>query len=395
MRVNRVLTATAAIVVLAACGESSTVSPAAPAPTQPDTSPVDLSNTASSTVATVSTTEVADEPAAGTTLNTSSAPSAPPLDGGLLLDLASLMEKPCPTPRADRIAVSGADGVALSMGNEMVSGLFMDAPTSDVRQARPLNALGSSADGRVIAAGVDANGPDLIVVSLDGGSSWAERGVTEDLLALAVSPSGKWLAYGDADGRLMLADASAAEFEKIPLPVEAEFVTSLVVTDSGDVVAAMPEPVVGVPAEAAALTNVWYRQSASAKWERLTELYADADIWALADNVVLSDDQAGVYFVVRNGAAVSQDVPFVSDLMYAALSDRRVVVVADRLPNSAVLADVTRSGTVWGVYDIDGEWRLVLADERWQPTDVGCARPNGASILNGDPDMYPDALDQG
>lgn len=293
----------------------------------------------------------------------------------------------CANPIDNEISVPDVMIGAVEMRNHGAGLSVLGVPeeVSDARASTTLARIASSEDSKVLVAILDANGPDTLLASSDGGSNWIPVGNFVSPTAMAVSPDGSSVVVADGLQVTILSLDGTESQPVLKLPDIASLaVDDLAFVDHKTLLAVISEHVAGVSDDFASLANVWRLDLASSSWTRLTDLKADSDRWTLAHTPVA--DRAGtIKFVVESGLGSGTQDDITTELWV--VEQGGVPQMDKTLPIGSILVGWIGNRTVINVPDDVGLWHILVLVGDAAPVDLGCVRASAAARMNGDPDF--------
>jgi hypothetical protein len=215
------------------------------------------------------------------------------------------------------------------------------------------------ASGRVIAY-VDIVGPsdERLMLSIDGGGSFAEVVRAQRIRSLAISPSGERFSAA-IDGTLHVAEVTnPARLEpvELPRPVPAMLPGDAVWLNEQRLVFVVDETVEGVSSEFAALANLWLLDGD--RITQITEFVADEQAYTIAATPVRLDEQR-LAFVALSGRSAADRSELRNELYTMSISDDLPTNVRD-LPIDTYLAGQLATELLLNVPASYGEWLLAI-----------------------------------
>jgi hypothetical protein len=215
------------------------------------------------------------------------------------------------------------------------------------------------ATGRVIAY-IDIVGPldERLMLSIDGGGSFAEVVRAQRIRGLAISPSGKRFSAA-IDGTLHVAEvANPARLEtvELPRPVPEMLPGDAVWLNEQRLVFVVDETVEGVSAEFAALANLWLLDGDQVA--QITKFVADQQAYTVAATPVRLDE-GRLAFVALTGRSAADRSELQNELYTMSISDDAPTKIRD-LPIDAYLAGQLATELLLNVPASYGEWLLAI-----------------------------------
>jgi len=355
---SRTVAWTAGLLLFAACGASEPERGAVP---PGSSTPSTLAPEADESVEPSSSLDVmATEPRASSTVSNAT------VDSNVADAVSALLESDLPVVYAPEEARCGGpppdwtevtEGIAVPPDGGPLA-IAIEVSGSAFETSRP-SFPARDATGRVIAY-IDIVGPldERLMLSIDGGGSFAEVVRAQRIRGLAISPSGKRFSAA-IDGTLHVAEvANPARLEtvELPRPVPEMLPGDAVWLNEQRLVFVVDETVEGVSAEFAALANLWLLDGDQVA--QITKFVADQQAYTVAATPVRLDE-GRLAFVALTGRSAADRSELQNELYTMSISDDAPTKIRD-LPIDAYLAGQLATELLLNVPASYGEWLLAI-----------------------------------